>query len=106
MKVPLRTFGFILKRWFVSSLFVSSSVVCYIQLADWVNRNGWSWHGYVVNHFGEHSEGTVVDWMYRIFSPFALPVVVGIFLLSASSFFLVSRIFHCAFRRVERAGTR
>lgn len=52
------------------------STVTVIQLWWWIPRNGFSFLGKCVNHFGESYPCNVIDWIARAFlSVFAWPAV-------------------------------
>lgn len=76
------------KYWPVSSLILGSAIVLKVQLGWWIQTNGWSWDGTLVNHFGESYSGTVLDWLARLASPFAVLSVIAIFLASSVIFVL------------------
>lgn len=55
--------------------------VVVIQLCRWIPKNGFSFSGTCVNHFGEPYSCNVIDWIARALSPFALPAVIIIALI-------------------------
>lgn len=64
------------------TIVLSFFVVTVIQLCWWIPKNGFSFCGNCVNHFGEPYSCNVIDWIARgILSPFAWPAVFVIILI-------------------------
>jgi Zn-dependent protease with chaperone function len=58
-------------------------IVTLIQLWWWIPRNGFTFLGECVNHFGEPYSCNVIDWVERGFlSLFAWPAVLAIIVIS------------------------
>jgi len=78
------------------TIILTGFTVAVIQLLWWVPKNGFSFFGTCVNHFGEAYSCSVMDWVARgLFSPFAWPAVLVIALIC----FAISRCIAAALKR-------
>jgi len=103
MKISRTIFALPFKYWYVSSFLVGTGILLNIQLGWWVDKNGWVLNGTCVNHFGEAYNCHVFDWIARIGSPFAIPVVLFVFAGVAIAFGL-PRLVWVLIRKSKRAA--
>ena len=84
------------------TIILSFFIVTVTQLWWWIPKNGFSFCGTCVNHFGEPYSCNVIDWIARAFlSPFAWPAVLVITLIC----FAVSRKISRAIRNRLKNST-
>jgi hypothetical protein len=81
------------------SLALVFSAVPLVQLDSWYTRNGFTFHGECINHFGEIFSCSLPHWLIRPFSsPFAWPaLILGYFLIwfsITSLLFFLHKVWH------------